>query len=146
MPSYGLDIRRTLHKPPRRPSADWWVPTTANATKNNSLMCFPKHGVAQDNKFLVTHWMTDLSIDCSPSALTMGPWAREKGLYNTHSMVDKWDFFSAFHEFFMRVPGPLHERESNKGSAQDCSISNALMLSWGGSLVGNKVWAVCIYM
>jgi hypothetical protein len=32
---YGLLTRRTIHNPPRGPSVDWWVLTTANATGNN---------------------------------------------------------------------------------------------------------------
>jgi hypothetical protein len=41
-----------------RASADWWV-TTANTDGTNGLTCLPKHGGARDNKFLVTHPMTD---------------------------------------------------------------------------------------
>jgi hypothetical protein len=33
--------------------------TIANAAETNGLMCVPKHGGARDNKFLVTHPMTD---------------------------------------------------------------------------------------
>jgi uncharacterized membrane protein YhdT len=31
------------HNPPRKPSADWWVLTTANAIGSNGLTCLPKH-------------------------------------------------------------------------------------------------------
>jgi hypothetical protein len=55
---YGLHIRRTGH-PQRWPSAGWCVLTTANAAGTNGLTCFPKHGGGRDNKFLVTHPMTD---------------------------------------------------------------------------------------
>jgi hypothetical protein len=51
--------RRTGHNSPRGPSADWWALTTANTAETNGLTCLPKHGGAQDNKFLVTHLMTD---------------------------------------------------------------------------------------
>jgi hypothetical protein len=44
---------------PRGPSAGWWMLTTANAAETNDLTCLPKHGGARDNKFLVTHPMTD---------------------------------------------------------------------------------------
>jgi hypothetical protein len=54
-----LHIRRTCHNPPRGPCAGWWVLTTANATGTNSLTCLLKHGGVRDNKFLVTHPMTD---------------------------------------------------------------------------------------
>jgi hypothetical protein len=54
-----LHIRRPGHNPPRWPSSEWWVQTTANAAETNGLTCFPKHGRARDNKFLVTHPMTD---------------------------------------------------------------------------------------
>jgi hypothetical protein len=37
-------IRKTGHNPPRGPSADWWVLTTANAAGTNGLTCLPKHG------------------------------------------------------------------------------------------------------
>ncbi|RVE40272.1 hypothetical protein evm_015078 [Chilo suppressalis] len=52
-------IGRLGHDPPRGPSADWWVPTTANAAGTNGLTYLPKHGGARDSKFLVTHPMTD---------------------------------------------------------------------------------------
>ncbi|RVE40326.1 hypothetical protein evm_015024, partial [Chilo suppressalis] len=52
-------IGRLGHDPPRGPSADWWMLTTANAAGTNSLTCHPKHGGARDSKFLVTHPMTD---------------------------------------------------------------------------------------
>jgi hypothetical protein len=45
--------RRTAHNPPRGPSADWWVLTTANTAGTNGLTCLPKHGGARDIKFLV---------------------------------------------------------------------------------------------
>jgi hypothetical protein len=56
---YGLPTRRTGHNPPREPSADWWVLTTANAAGNNGLTCLPKHGGARGDKVLVTHPMTE---------------------------------------------------------------------------------------
>ncbi|RVE46209.1 hypothetical protein evm_009167 [Chilo suppressalis] len=52
-------IGRLGHDPPRGPSADWRVLTTADATGTNGLTCLPKHGGARDSKFLVTHPMTD---------------------------------------------------------------------------------------
>jgi hypothetical protein len=45
-----LPTRRTGHNPPRGPSADWWVLTTANAAGTNGLTCLPKHGGARDDK------------------------------------------------------------------------------------------------
>jgi hypothetical protein len=47
------------HNPPRGPSADWWVLTTANAASTNGLTCLPKHGRARDDKVLVIHPMID---------------------------------------------------------------------------------------
>ncbi|RVE42062.1 hypothetical protein evm_013291 [Chilo suppressalis] len=52
-------IGRLGHDPPRGPSADWWVLTTADAAGTNGLTCLPKHGGVRDSKFLVTHPMTD---------------------------------------------------------------------------------------
>ncbi|RVE41528.1 hypothetical protein evm_013822, partial [Chilo suppressalis] len=52
-------IGRLGHDPPRGPSADWWVLTTANAAGTNGSTCLPKHGGARDSKYLVTHPMTD---------------------------------------------------------------------------------------
>ncbi|RVE41015.1 hypothetical protein evm_014335 [Chilo suppressalis] len=52
-------IGRLRHDPPRGPSADWWVLSTADATGTNGLTCLPKHGGARDSKFLATHPMTD---------------------------------------------------------------------------------------
>ncbi|RVE40447.1 hypothetical protein evm_014903, partial [Chilo suppressalis] len=44
-------IRRLGHDPPRGPSADWRVLTTADAAGTNSITCLPKHGGAQDSIF-----------------------------------------------------------------------------------------------
>ncbi|RVE42892.1 hypothetical protein evm_012447 [Chilo suppressalis] len=52
-------IGRLGHDPPRGPSADWRVLTTADAAGSNGLTCLPKHGGTRDSKFLVTHPMTD---------------------------------------------------------------------------------------
>jgi hypothetical protein len=68
--------KRTGHNPPRGPSARWWVLTTANAAKTNGLTYLPKYGGARDNKFLITHLMTDqcclTSAIARRSALTAG--------------------------------------------------------------------------
>jgi hypothetical protein len=57
-----------------RPSADWWVLTTTNAAGTNGLT---KHGGTRNNKFLVTHPMTDqrclTSAIASGGTLTAGP-------------------------------------------------------------------------
>jgi hypothetical protein len=46
------------------------VLTTANSTEGNGLTCLPKHGAAQDKKFLVTHLLTDQNFrNRTPSAL-----------------------------------------------------------------------------
>jgi hypothetical protein len=66
LPFY-LHIRRMGHNPPRGPSVDWWVLTTANATGTNGLTCLPMHGGARDSKILVTHPMTELR--CLTSAI-----------------------------------------------------------------------------
>ncbi|CAG9791637.1 unnamed protein product [Diatraea saccharalis] len=60
---YGW-LRRLGHDPPRWPNADWRILTTANAVGTNGLTCLPKHGVARDNNFLVTHPMTDPCESC----------------------------------------------------------------------------------
>ncbi|RVE41923.1 hypothetical protein evm_013417 [Chilo suppressalis] len=52
-------IGRLGRDPPRGPSADWWVLTTADAAGTNGLTCLPKHGRARDSKFMVSHPMTD---------------------------------------------------------------------------------------
>jgi hypothetical protein len=57
----GIHIRRTVHNPPHGPSAGWWVLTTANAAGTNDLTCLPRHGGAGDNKFLLTHPMTNVA-------------------------------------------------------------------------------------
>jgi hypothetical protein len=67
--SYGLPTRRTGHNPPRGPSADCWLLTTANAAGTNGLTCLPKHGAARDNKFLVTHPKTGHWDRCLASAI-----------------------------------------------------------------------------
>jgi hypothetical protein len=60
MPSLWITNKENGN-PPRGPSADWWVLTTANAAGTNGLTCLPKHGGAQDKKFLATYPMTDQS-------------------------------------------------------------------------------------
>jgi hypothetical protein len=59
------------------PSVCWWVLTIINAARTNGLTCLPKHGKILDNKFLVTHPMTDqrclTSVIVRRSALTVGP-------------------------------------------------------------------------
>jgi hypothetical protein len=52
---YLLHVKRTGHKRPRGPRADWWVLMTTNAAGTNGLMCFPKHGGARVNKCLANH-------------------------------------------------------------------------------------------
>ncbi|CAH0402975.1 unnamed protein product [Chilo suppressalis] len=42
-------IGRLGHDPPRGPSADWWVLTTAHAAGTNGLTCLPKHRGARDS-------------------------------------------------------------------------------------------------
>jgi hypothetical protein len=58
MPSLWITYKKN-HNPPRGPSAGWWVLTTANAAGTTGLTCLPKHGGARENKFLVTHTMTE---------------------------------------------------------------------------------------
>ncbi|RVE43545.1 hypothetical protein evm_011803 [Chilo suppressalis] len=57
-------IGRLGYDPPRGPSVDWWVLTTADAAGTNDLTCLPKHGGARDSKFMVTHPMTDHCESC----------------------------------------------------------------------------------
>jgi hypothetical protein len=68
----------TLEEPTTRARADWWVLTTANATETNGLPCLPGHGKARENKFMVTHPMTDQLCLASAIALTAGPWSSSK--------------------------------------------------------------------
>jgi hypothetical protein len=57
---YGpLSLWTKGHNPPRASSVGWWGLTMANAAGTNGLTWLPKHGVGRDNKFLVTHPMTD---------------------------------------------------------------------------------------
>jgi hypothetical protein len=51
-PFPGSHIRRT--NPPRGPSADWWVLTTANAA-GPVLTCLPKHRARNNNSHTHTH-------------------------------------------------------------------------------------------
>ncbi|RVE46522.1 hypothetical protein evm_008813 [Chilo suppressalis] len=55
--------------PPRGPSADWWVLTTAEAAGTNGLTCLPKHGGTRDRRFLVTRPMTDHCESCLTSTI-----------------------------------------------------------------------------
>jgi hypothetical protein len=48
----GFRIRRTVHNPPRGPSAGWWVLTSG-------LTCLPKLRGTRNSKFVVTHPMID---------------------------------------------------------------------------------------
>ncbi|RVE51595.1 hypothetical protein evm_003727 [Chilo suppressalis] len=47
------------HDPPRGPSVDWRVLTTADSAGTNGLTCLPKHGGTIDGRLLVIHPMTD---------------------------------------------------------------------------------------
>ncbi|RVE47216.1 hypothetical protein evm_008184 [Chilo suppressalis] len=63
-------IGRLGYDPTRGPNVDWWVLTTADTAGTNGLTCLPKHGGARDNKFLVTHPMTEycnLTVVCDPN-------------------------------------------------------------------------------
>ncbi|RVE41861.1 hypothetical protein evm_013490 [Chilo suppressalis] len=62
-------VGRLGQDPPREPSADWWVLTTADATGTNGLTCLPKHGRARESKFSVTHPMTDHCESCLTSTI-----------------------------------------------------------------------------
>ncbi|RVE54333.1 hypothetical protein evm_001160 [Chilo suppressalis] len=62
-------IGRLGHDPPRGPSADWWVLTTADAAGTNGLTCLPKHRGAHVIKFLVTHPLTDHCGSCLISTI-----------------------------------------------------------------------------
>jgi hypothetical protein len=64
----------TGHNPPRGCSADWWTLTIANAAGTNGLMCLLMHGRARDNKFLVTHPITDQRFFTSTIAEAHWPW------------------------------------------------------------------------
>ncbi|RVE51592.1 hypothetical protein evm_003724 [Chilo suppressalis] len=52
-------VGRLGHDPPRGPSADWRVLTTADAAGTNGLTCLPKHGGTRDRRFLATLTITD---------------------------------------------------------------------------------------
>ncbi|RVE52094.1 hypothetical protein evm_003372 [Chilo suppressalis] len=50
--AFSMDgIGRLDHDPPRAPSADWGVLTTADAAGTNRLTCLPKHGGARDSNY-----------------------------------------------------------------------------------------------
>ncbi|RVE43368.1 hypothetical protein evm_011985 [Chilo suppressalis] len=50
--AFSMDgIGRLGHDPPRGPSADWRVLTTADAAGTNGLTCLPKHGGTRDRIF-----------------------------------------------------------------------------------------------
>jgi hypothetical protein len=86
--------KRTGHNPPRGLSAGWRVLTTANAAGTIGLTCLPKHG-ARENKFLVTHPMTDQRCLTSTivhwSALTAGPSRSTR-----HTLAKFWRFGTRF--------------------------------------------------
>ncbi|RVE40335.1 hypothetical protein evm_015015 [Chilo suppressalis] len=50
--------------PPRGPSADWRVLTTADAARTNGSTCLPKHEGTRDRRFSVIHPMTDHCESC----------------------------------------------------------------------------------
>ncbi|RVE46097.1 hypothetical protein evm_009261 [Chilo suppressalis] len=56
-------IGRLGHDPPRGPSADWWVLTTADAAGTNGLTCLPKHGGARDSKCLSPEFDTEQAVE-----------------------------------------------------------------------------------
>jgi hypothetical protein len=101
---HGLHIRRTGHNPPRGPIAVWWVLKIANAAGTNGLTWLPKRG-ARDNKFLVTHPMTDqrclTSAIARRSALTAEPsssllFGQVRTKFNFHTHLSLIPDFSSF--------------------------------------------------
>ncbi|CAG9794896.1 unnamed protein product [Diatraea saccharalis] len=74
---YGW-LRRMSHDPPRWPNVDWRVYTTVNAAEANGLTCLPKHGVARDNIFFVTHPVADPCESCLRTTIVV------RGVYLLH--------------------------------------------------------------
>jgi hypothetical protein len=58
---HALHIRRTGLNPPRGPSADWWVLTTANSAGTNGLMCLSKQMLEIINFWSPIQWLTNFA-------------------------------------------------------------------------------------
>ncbi|RVE53449.1 hypothetical protein evm_001819 [Chilo suppressalis] len=83
-------LGRLGHDPPRGPSADWWVLTTADAAGTNGLTCLPKHGIARDSKFLGRYgevwrgsWYADSVAVKIFFSRDEASWRRETEIYST---------------------------------------------------------------
>jgi hypothetical protein len=73
---YRLRIRKTGYNPPRGPSADWWVLTTA---ARNSLTWHEKHVGAQNNTYTLRYPSDDLRFG-----------ERSQKLSNVGQSLDGW--------------------------------------------------------
>ncbi|RVE49713.1 hypothetical protein evm_005583 [Chilo suppressalis] len=68
--AFNMDgIGKLGHDPPRGPSADWRMLTTADAAGTNGLTCLPKRGGTRDRRFLVTHSLTGHCESCLTSTI-----------------------------------------------------------------------------
>ncbi|CAG9783696.1 unnamed protein product [Diatraea saccharalis] len=83
------------HDPSRWTNADWRVLTTANAAGTNGLTWLPKHGVARDNNFLVTHPVTDPCESCLTTRIA------GRGAYNVPIYKCLSYFLRHCHYFFL---------------------------------------------
>ncbi|RVE46088.1 hypothetical protein evm_009252 [Chilo suppressalis] len=106
-------IGRLGHDPPRRPSADWWVLTTADAAGTNGLTCLPKHGGARDKVERAV--VNKLSLVSTTNGENMWrnyheDWERKK-TYLIRSL---------FHDIPLLSPVP-EDHESRHASSRDVS-------------------------
>ncbi|RVE44932.1 hypothetical protein evm_010431 [Chilo suppressalis] len=84
-------IGRLGHDPPRGPSANWWVLTTADAAGTNYLTSLPKHGGTRGRRFSVTHPMADHCESCLSSTI-----AAKHANHLRHQAPSRENFFLFF--------------------------------------------------
>ncbi|RVE47841.1 hypothetical protein evm_007472 [Chilo suppressalis] len=75
--------------PPRGPSTDWRVLTTADVAGTNGLTCPPKHGGTRDRGFLVAHPMADHCENCFTSMIAAEPHAPSSSLSLFNTWLDR---------------------------------------------------------
>ncbi|RVE41417.1 hypothetical protein evm_013928 [Chilo suppressalis] len=104
MPNVVDGIGSLGHDPPRGPSADWWVLTTADAAGTNGLTCLPKHGEAR-NSIMGERAVGRLQTAFDVVAVDIMK-ARDNGLpsYNRYRELCKLPVAHDFEDFYKWLP------------------------------------------
>ncbi|RVE47127.1 hypothetical protein evm_008204 [Chilo suppressalis] len=123
-------IGRLGHDPPRGPSADWWVLTTADAAGTNGLTCLPKHGGARDSdkpeiqktrseETLSVPSLLDIDID-QFKAKTYAPYSEAEDTFTPlyDGNYTRYDYDCSFADRYSLLP-PIGTRTDSEASVQE---------------------------